>query len=565
VNAYSILFYSLGSAALVVAAEETSVIPTLESVGLFKNGLTVVHASFPVSGPGHYRWDKIPRVIHGSFWIESDGLVSMQSTTRNIVDNEADESPSGLLQSDLAGNEVTVTLKASGAAQSAVLTGKVWKLPPRPAAKTWDADYSSLSTNSGSHYYGYRSSMAAAAPAQPAEPGTGGFFVLEDDSGCRRYIDQASIASITVTRAFTAPKQLEERPVLVFDVRQAPAKGAVIRVTYLMKGLAWMPAYQVDLTDPAKLKIRQNAIVRNESVDLADTEIQLISGYPNVRFGSVDSPLWSGTGLAAFFQQISQSDAPAGGSNNVTSQMVAFNSISLSNSGGSSSLPESTELGNASDDIHYENIGKHSLKAGDSLAVDVAAAQTAYERVVEWVVPDPRDGAGRYPRDNRNEPARADLPWDAVRFVNPFKFPMTTASAVVTESGKFRGQSLSQWVNPGQRTCLRITKALSVRTDSTEVEEEGKREIVWIGGHDYQRTSVKGQLAMKNFRGKELALVISRRFSGELLEADENPEKSLNTEGIVSVNPRRQLDWTIKLPAGGEKILNYRYQVLVRR
>jgi hypothetical protein len=548
-----------------MAAEEIPVTPTLESVALFKNGLTVVRASFPVNGPGHYRWDQVPRVIHGSFWVESDGLVSVQSTTRNIVSNEANESPSGLLQCDLAGNEVTVTLKASGAAQSAVLTGKVWDLPPRPATRTWDADYSSLNANNGSPYYWYRSSMAPAAPTQPVSPNTGGFLVLEDTAGSRRYIDQASIASISVTGAFAAPKHREERPVLVFNVRQAPAKGAVVRVTYLMKGLAWMPAYQVDLTDPTKLKIRQNAVVRNESVDLADTEVQLISGYPNVRFGSVDSPLWPGTGLAAFFQQISQSDAPAGGSNNATSQMVAFNSMSRSNSGGSSSLPESAELGNASDDIHYESIGKHSLKAGDSLAVDVAAAQAAYERVVEWIVPDPRDGAGRYLRDNGNEQTRDDLPWDAVRFVNPFKFPMTTASAVVMESGKFRGQSLFQWVNPGQRTCLRITKALSVRTDSGEVEEEGKREIVWIGGHDYQRTSVKGQLIMKNFRGKELTLVISRRFSGELLEADENPEKSLNTEGIASVNPRRQLDWTLKLPAGGEKTLNYRYQVLVRR
>ncbi|MCX6864995.1 MAG: hypothetical protein NTV46_02010 [Verrucomicrobia bacterium] len=564
-NAHSILLCSLGTAALAMAADETVVTPTLESVGLFKNGLTVVRASFPVNGPGHYRWDKVPRVVHGSFWVESDGLVSVQSTTRNIVDSEAGDAPSGLLQSDLAGNEVSVTLKASGTAQPVVLTGKVWELPPRPATRTWDADYSSLNANSGSSYYWYRGSMTSAAPTQPAQPSTGGFLVLEEAAGTRRYIDQASIASITVTGPFAAPRHREERPVLIFDVREAPAKGAVVRVTYLMKGLAWMPAYQVDLTDPAKLKIRQNAVVRNESVKLADTEIQLISGYPNVRFGSVDSPLWPGTGLAAFFQQLSQSDAPGGGSNRITGQMIASNSISMSNPAGTSSLPEAAELGNASDDIHYESIGKRSLKAGDSLAVDVAAAQAAYERVVEWVVPDPRDGTGRYLRDNGNEQARDDLPWDAVRFVNPFKFPMTTASAVVMEAGRFRGQSLSQWVNPGQRTCLRITKALSVRTDSSEVEEEGKREIVWIGGHDYQRTSVKGRLSAKNFRGKELTMVISLRFSGELLEAEGNPEKSLNTEGIASVNPRRQLDWTLKLPAGGEQSLNYRYQVLVRR
>ena len=181
------------------------------------------------------------------------------------------------------------------------------------------------------------------------------------------------------------------------------------------------------------------------------------------------------------------------------------------------------------------------------------------------MVADPRDANGRYRRNNGNEQAREDEAWDAVRFVNPFKFPMTTGAALVVEAGKFRGQCLSQWVNPGQRTSLRITKALSVRTESSELEEEGQREIVWIGGIDYQRTKVKGRLALQNFRGKELTLTIRCEFSGELLEADASPEKSLRTEGVASDNPRRQLDWTVKLPPGQEKVLTYRYQVLVRR
>ncbi len=352
---------------------------------------------------------------------------------------------------------------------------------------------------------------------------------------------------------------------LVFDVRQAPSNGGVVRVSYLTKGLAWLPAYQIDLSDPATLKIRQNAVVRNENGDLDATEIQLISGYPNVRFGSVDSPIWPGTGLAAFFQQVNQSGSSIGGvlgNNSLSGQMIYSNSAGR---GEAPPLPEVAEQGNASDDIHYESIGKHSLKAGDSLSLDIAAAAAAYERVVEWVVPDPRDGNGRYHRGSGNEQARDDQPWDAVRFVNPFKFPMTTASAVIMEGGRFRGQSLSQWVNPGQRTSLRITKALSVRTESSEVEEEGQREIVWIGGNDYQRTKVKGRLELRNFRGKDLILTVRCEFSGELLEAEAAPEKSLRTEGVASVNPRRQLDWTLKLPAGGEKVLNYRYQVLVDR
>ena len=130
---------------------------------------------------------------------------------------------------------------------------------------------------------------------------------------------------------------------------------------------------------------------------------------------------------------------------------------------------------------------------------------------------------------------------------------MTTAAAMVMEGGKFRGQSLSEWVNPGQRTSLRITRALTVRTESGEVEEEGQREITRIAGNDYQRTTVKGRLAVRNFRGTEVTLTLRCGFSGELLEAEGDPEKSLRTEGVASVNPRRQLDWTLKLPPGGGK------------
>jgi hypothetical protein len=155
------------------------------------------------------------------------------------------------------------------------------------------------------------------------------------------------------------------------------------------------------------------------------------------------------------------------------------------------------------------------------------------------------------------------MAWDAVRFSNPFKFPMTTAAALVTENGKFRGQNKTEWVNPGQRACLRITRALSVQTESSEIEEEGKREIVFIGGNDYRRTIVKGRLVARNYRGKEITVTIRREFSGKLIEADANPESKLRAQGVFSVNPRRQLDWTIQIPAGGEKELTYRYEVLV--
>jgi hypothetical protein len=523
------------------AGEEKSVVPTFDSLGLFKNGMAVARASFRVDGPGLYRWDTVPRAVHGTLWVESDGAVEIRTTMRTV--ETSNELATGDFQRDLAGKAVDVLLK-SQLANVLSFSGTVWDAPPKPPA-----DLSATSDPFGSQRF----------REIPPPTVAGNFLILTTADGGRRYLDRASIASVSLNGPFTPAARKEERPVLIFDVRDVPAGGGVVRVSYLTHGLAWMPSYRVDLTNPAKLAIRQNAVVRDEMSDFSDAELQLISGYPNVRFGTVDSPLWPGTSLAAFFQQVNQSGSASSGvlSNALSQQAVYMNSASTN----SAAFSEPAESGNASDDIHYESIGKRSMKAGDSLSLDVAAATADYERVVEWTVPDPRDERGRY----RSAGAAENDAWDAVRFANPFVFPMTTAAATIVEGGKFRGQSQSDWVNPGQRTCLRITRALSVRTQAGEVEEEGKREMVWIGGNDFQRTTVKGTLTVRNFRGTEATLVIRAGFSGELLEAEGDPAKSLRTEGVSSVNPRRDLEWTVKLPAGGEKSIGYRYAVLVDR
>ena len=153
--------------------------------------------------------------------------------------------------------------------------------------------------------------------------------------------------------------------------------------------------------------------------------------------------------------------------------------------------------------------------------------------------------------------------WDAVRFQNPLDYPMTTGPAMIVAKGRFNGQRTSHWVNPGERTTLRITKALSIRTRSTEHEVPGEREYVDVGGRRFRKTEVTGELLVCNHRKESVQAVIRREFSGELLEADESPENKLREEGVYSVNPRHQLQWSLNLEPGQEKTLRYRYSVLV--
>jgi hypothetical protein len=140
---------------------------------------------------------------------------------------------------------------------------------------------------------------------------------------------------------------------------------------------------------------------------------------------------------------------------------------------------------------------------------------------------------------------------------------MTTGAAMFVSEGRFTGQSLSYFVNSGEKTTLHITRALSIRTRHVEQEEKGGRETVYIGGKRFRKTKVQGELTTSNHRKEIVPLVIRRRFSGDLISADNSPRNTLMEEGVYSVNRRHELLWTLDLQPGESKTLKYRYSVLV--
>lgn len=523
-------------------AQEAPITPTIKSVGLFKNGLSVVRASFEVKSPGVYVWTDPPRCVHGTFLLESGSELSVQSGNRTMEETAERDRPTGVLQTDLAGQNVRVRLRGPQAPGETEIVGRVWQMPTLPPpARQWNTAIAGEGFE-----YGREIGNARGVPAAT----TGNYLVIEAEQK-RVYVDVSQIASVEVVGAAPDRKRTVEKPVMIFNA----AKAGVVNVSYLTRGASWVPAYHVDLSDPKVLQLKQSALIRNELQPWKNVELQLISGFPNVRFGHVDSPLWPGTTLTNFFNQIARNPNLGAGA---ATQQIAYNSARFAEA----AAPQLTPEGSQSEDLHFNSIGARDLSPGETLSVEVTRGSATYERVVEWTSPDTRGEHGHY---QRNEQQKDDeQPWDAVLFQNPLKFPMTTAAATVTENGQFRGQNLSQWTNPGQRACLQITKALSIQADRQEIEEQGKREQVSIGGNNYYRATVRGTLTMRNFRSQPAVVLSRAQFSGDLVAADDNPADTLRREGVFSINPRHELEWKFTLAAGAEKVLNFKYSVLVR-
>lgn len=510
------------------------------SVGMFKNGLAVVKRAVTVPAEGTYRLADVPEPVHGTFWIESDASVETRVTSRDVEVPVRSE-PGVNLQDDLAGKEVVIHFRDGTVPP---VSGTVLKAAPATGADAWDRAY-----QRDRGYYWQR---------RQAPSGQGRFLILATAKG-RTYVDASMIAFAQVENGGATVTR--RRPVLLFTVGQVRNKPATIVVTYLTKGIAWAPSYRLDITDPKTLTIHQKAVIKNELEDIEQAELYLISGFPSVQFSHVTFPLALSTSWANFFQELGRRIRPGQDIALVSQQDVMMNVAAPAGGIDVSAVPTGE-----GPDVHYQPIGKRTLAEGDALALDVASAQAPYERIVEWLVPDTRHADGRYVRENeRNENPEKyqDAAWDALRFKNPLPFPMTTGVAVTVANGRFQGQRMSYWANVGEQATVHITKALSIRTRSVEHEQEGTREIVWIGGDDYRKTAVKGQLSVSNHRNENVKLVIRRRFSGDLLEAEGEPRCELCEEGAWSVNKRNELTWTITLEPGQEQTLTYEYTVLV--
>ncbi len=506
-------------------AQEAIAKSKIVSVGLFKNGLAVVKREVLIDKAGAYRLDAAPEAVHGSFWIESTSKVEAAVKMRDVEVPIHTEGGGMKMQSDLAGKKVTLTFRNDKLGQ---VTGTVVKV-----AKAVHPEGVTI----------------------PDRPDHEQFLILKTAKG-RLYVNSADLMMIQTED--DDDKVVQRKPVLLLTFAKADKKSAVY-VSYLTNGLAWAPSYHVDISDPKTLAIEMAAVIRNEMADLDNAEIKLISGYPSVEFANVTSPLSAHTNWTKFFQEIGARDgSPV---NPYMGQAIANNAFINRNDFG---VRPKVDLGaipaGEGVDLHFESIGKRSLLRNEAVSLTVGKAKADFERVVEWTV-----GTSAVARRYAGAEQHKDEMWDVLVFKNPFKFPMTTAPALVVEDGRFNGQRTAYWTNVGEETTLKVTKSLSIRAVSREQEDSKANERVVVDDKNYTKIYLKGELIMSNHRKQPIKMHIRHSIRGVIQEIDGTPKTVTREESLENVTRVHDVLWTVTLNPGEERRLTYKNSVLVYR
>jgi hypothetical protein len=518
----------------------TPVTSRISAASLFKNGLAIVERKVTLPGQGSYALDLNLRPAHGTLWIDSKVPVLVGTAERAV---KAPRSAiGGSLAAELAGRTVTLHFRNE---KRLPVSGKVEPLA-RPMREPGESE---------------------AAWEIRAEAVQSRFIALKMKEGKRIFIEPGDISSFESDGLNDTVTQL--RPVTTLTIDRKVDGPVEVTVSYIAKGLSWAPAYRIDTANPKRLRIEQSAVVRNELERLSDSEVLLITGFPGVAFGNVLSPLSRQQGWDAFFGGLNQADGAyqTRGRRQMMAQQVASNAVFFNDAQEGPDFNANLKPGGEGGDLHFQSIGNRSINVGEAINLSVGASEADYRRVVEWKVPDRRDDYGRY--QNPGAATDEDDPWDALEFKNPFNFPLTTAPASIMTGGRFGGQCHLQYTSPGEQTTVRVNKALTIRAKSVENEESPKgdgqseRDFIMIGGTRYRRATVVGELKLTSFRKDPTTIQIRRRFSGDLVKADDNPKITLLEEGVFSANKRNELRWEVTVKGGEVKVLNYRYTVLV--
>ncbi len=536
----------LSFVACVCFAEEQTVVDLAAKpvkVAMFKNGVGLVSARVELpEAAGHYRVRPLPDATLGSFWISWPESISL---------------------TDVKATQSETTKKIPAATVQELLEANIGKTVDLKIQETWQrVTIRDIPKRSDEPFILPRQENIIPPPPPPTR---GGLLLIEDAMGVRG-IPRDWVQEIRFD-ANSSNMELE-RPMLenVIEFTAAPVKsppsGPIpVILTYLAKGIAWSPSYVVDISKEDKATFSAKSVIVNDLMPLEDTDVELISGYPHIQFENVASTF----SLASLQQILERARSPrdAGRPDIISNVMTQVARFDKADSAPAPSMPVTPVEGEGAEDLYFYELKGITLKKGERGYQPVFAAEVSYEHLYTWDIPN-----YIMPETPGSQPDGGDrqVVWHSIKLQNSTGRPWTTAPALTMKNGHILGQDTIYYTPDRASTELRITQAVAVKAEQSENEIARERNAANFNRNNYDLVTVKGELAVTNYKDKPIALKITKTLTGEIQQADGEPAITKLAKGLRSINSQSQLVWTVEVKPGKDNALkwSYTFNVYVR-
>jgi hypothetical protein len=505
---------------------------------LFKNGLAFVRREAQIApGTTLARLTDLPAPTHGTFWLLGD--------PEKLTIGSAVARPDVLLERAPALDVVELLRANVGAAltlhlsDDTTLSGTLLAMPqPQPGAEN---------------------PMAFGEARIWPPPQTVGNLVLIDRGGSVVALAPGDVRRVVVEGG-SLSREYERRRAgasLTIDVAPRGSGPSTLGVQYLERGLTWVPSYALDVSAADQAVLSAKAEVINEAEDLAGATLEFVTGFPNLQFSHVISPIALRGDLDAFLRALGQ--APVQGMD-VMAQSVLSNMARASEESASFPVYADPAAGASVEDLFFYEQANVTLARGERGLYPLFSVRVPYQHIYEWRIGDTIDlGYNR-----GNEPPAEEEIWHSLRLENTSQVPWTTAPAITQKGGRLLGQDTLTYTAVGAKATVRITRAVDVQGNKAEYEIERVSNAARLFNDSYDQVTVRGELRVQNHKREAVVLEIKKRLQGEVTANPQEAQITTAAEGLRRVNPNQDLTWSIPLAAGATAEVGYTYKLYVR-
>jgi hypothetical protein len=296
--------------------------------------------------------------------------------------------------------------------------------------------------------------------------------------------------------------------------------------------------------------------------------LELVSGFPNIKFAEINSPVALSQTLADYLKALTTGRSETQGRYDYMAQQRAINSnVALYDDFSGIPMPtySTAREGETAEDLYFYPVDNFSLKRNETATIPLFSAEVPYIHIYTWEIEDILDKEERYNRRrDQDDRPEAEIVWHCCRMQNTMDMPWTTAPAEFVKDGRFTGQDICYYTAPGAKATVRINRAMNVVAEQAEFEVTRTRNAARFYGYSYDLVTVKGELKIRNRQNTQVKMEITKHLSGTVKEMTPAAKDIPTAKGLKKVNTRHDLVWEITLEPDEEKKLTYTYDVYIR-
>ena len=534
----------LSTLSMPAAVEKEDSLPTLKTkantIAVFKNGLGFFIREGEVELKN--RWavtEYVPQATLGSLWIGSLDKDAQLNEVIGFFEDVESNTEAITLQELL---KLNIGKKAKITANNKIIEGTIKSVPEKRMP--------------------YQE-----GPQQRVQPQPGAIAIISTKDG-DIVINKNAVSRIQFASSYstqTLSKGKAKRIKFKLDTNRNKAK---LSLSYLQKGISWIPSYLVNIEDSKKARITMKATLINDIENLENVDVFFVVGYPNFMYADILSPLALDQVLSQFIAGLE-----AGGRRRAEySQMSNI----MRQSAPASFREESRDLpldygyaaikgvpGASEEDLFLYHKKGINLNKGERAYYHIFSQEVDYKHIYEWNVPDTLNVDPRGYQQSRQPQTDREQVWHSIKLENSTDYPWTTAPALTVSGWKPLAQDTINYTPKTTKTNLKLTVATDIKTNRREYEMERQRDVR-LYRSSYDLVTVKGELYIKNAKSKDVTMEIKKKVTGEVLEVSHNGKIEKVAEGLRGVNFNSFISWEIPVKAGEETEVTYTYKVYIR-